>query len=309
MKVCFIGWCGHSGNAYRSLRTRADAVFVGAAPGGGGEVLSPKAAPGVPRFDDYREMLDRTAPDLAVVSPIFGLTASVSTACAARGIDVFSEKPVAGTEKELDALHDAVDRSGIRFCAMHFLRYDPAFYEGAALVRGGAIGEVKLITAQKSYVFGTRPGWYADRNLYGGTIPWVGIHAIDWIRAFTGKKFLSVTAVQSGSPEMAALCQYELEGGVHAAISLDYYRPKTAPSHGDDRVRAVGTEGVLEVRGGEVILMNADGCRTWKPAAAPDLTLEFIDGKEPLEKEEIFELTRVALRSRQAADTGKKELL
>ena len=299
MKICFIGACGHSAQAYRYLNTRQDAEFVGFAPGSSHETKLPKFAENMPYFADYKEMLDTAEPDLAVVSPVFGLTASVILECAKRKIHVFSEKPVATTLEDLEAVERVVQESGIRFCAMHYLRYDPAFYEGARLVKSGAIGDVKLITAQKSYKYGTRPAWYADPALYGGTIPWVGIHAIDWMYHFTGKRFLSVTTQKVG--EMAALCQFTMEDGIIGSMNLDFYRPQGAATHGDDRVRCVGTAGVLEVQGGRLTLITAEETRGIQPEPAPELLEEFLAGKG-IPAEEIFYLTRVALISR---DGGK----
>ena len=296
MKICFIGACGHSNQAYKYLKTRQDAEFAGFAPGSGHETKVPKFAENMPFFADYQRMLGEVKPDLAVVSPVFGLTASVIVECAKRNIDVFSEKPVATTLEDLDKVESAVKDSGIRFCAMHYLRYDPAFYTGAKLVKSGAIGEVKLITAQKSYKYGTRPEWYQDPDLYGGTIPWVGIHAIDWIYHFTGKRFLSVATQKAG--EMAAVCQFSLEGGAIGAMNLDFYRPAGAASHGDDRVRCVGTEGVLEVQGGKITLISPTETREIQPEPAPELLEEFLAGGA-IPPEELFYLTRVALIARE----------
>lgn len=303
MKICFIGACGHSKQAYKYLKTRADAAFVGMAPESEHEGLAASFDPSIPFYGDWRAMLDEVRPDLAVVSPVFGHTGRVIIECAKRGIDVFAEKPVAATLEELGEVEAAVRESGIRFCAMHYLRYAPAFYHGAKLVRSGAIGEVRMATAQKSYRYGTRPAWYHDSALYGGTIPWVGIHAIDWIWHFTGKRFLSVsTRVVGRDPEMAALCQFEMEDGLIAAMNLDFYRPKTAPTHGDDRIRCVGTRGVLEVRGGEILLINGEGEQILRPTEAPELLEEFLDGGETIAPEEIFTLTRVAIVARNAAN-------
>jgi predicted dehydrogenase len=251
-------------------------------------------------------MLDETHPDLVILSPVFGLTGRWIIECAKRGIDVFSEKPVASSREELAAVREAVKRSGIRFGAMHFLRYAPAFYHAGKLVRQGAIGEVKLVNAQKSYKYGTRPDWYADRALYGGTIPWVGIHGVDWIAQFTGKRFLSATALSVGTdPEMAALCQFTLEDNIIAAVNLDFYRPAGAPTHGDDRIRCAGTEGVLEVRDGRVILTDKNGVTEYAPKSAPMLASEFLLGHPCVSPEEIFAVTEAAIAARDSADTGK----
>ncbi|MBQ9086698.1 MAG: Gfo/Idh/MocA family oxidoreductase [Clostridia bacterium] len=307
MKVCLIGVCGHVRQAMRVLRKRENVILCGIAPGSIQEGRVADFDPTIPFYEDYRVMLDEVKPDLAVVSPVFGLTGEVILACAQRRASVFSEKPVATTLSQLEQVERAVRENGIRFCAMHYLRYTPAFYEGARMVAEGAIGELRMITAQKSYRYGIRPQWYGERSLYGGTIPWVGIHAIDWIYHFSGKRFLTVRARSVGkNPEMAALCQFELEGDVMASMNLDYYRPDSAPTHGDDRIRCVGTEGVLEIRECRIDWMNGQTRQILEPVDAPELLTEFLDGKDPISPEEIFYLTRVALLTREAADTKQE---
>lgn len=108
---------------------------------------------------------------------------------------------------------------------------------------------------------------------------------------------------------MAALCQFEMEDGVIAAMNLDYYRPAQAPSHGDDRVRCAGTKGVLEVRDNKVLLMNEKGNQVFEPEECPDLLEEFLACKDPIPMDEIFHLTRTAIAAREAADTGKKIMI
>lgn len=306
MKICFIGACGHTKQAYRYLKTRSDVELCGVAPYSPDEGMSASFAPEIPFFADAEAMLDAVRPDFAVVSPVFGLTADAIILAASKGVGVFSEKPVASSITELNRLEEVVKSAGIPFCAMHYLRFSPDFYLGAEMVRRGDIGDVRMVTAQKSYRYGKRPVWYGDRRLYGGTIPWVGIHAIDWIYHFTGLPFETVSALQIGKdPEMAALCQFTLEGGVIASVNLDFYRPKTAPTHGDDRIRCVGTKGVIEICGGNVELINHSGVTRYTPTDAPNLLGEFLDGRAPISKEEIFYLTRVALTARDAADRGE----
>lgn len=306
MKVCIIGACGHTRQAHRYLKGRDNVTLCGIAPESEHEALAHSFDPDMPFYTDYKKMLDKERPDLAVVSPVFCHTGRVIIECANRGIDVFAEKPVASSLDELAAVEAAVRDSGIRFSAMHYLRYAPAFYHGARMVREGRIGEVKMVSAQKSYKLGVRPAWYGDRELYGGTIPWVGIHAIDWIYNFTGKKFLSVNASSDGgSPERAALCQFEMEGDVIASASIDYYRPVEAPTHGDDRIRCVGTRGVIEIRDDRIILIDEGGARTIIPDAAPELLEEFLSGDKAIGPDEIFYLTRVAILARESAYTRK----
>lgn len=310
MKVCFIGGCGHWWDAYEYLRTRDDVVFCGFAPASEHEERTESIAQDVPFFADYRAMLDETRPDLAVVSPVYGLTGRINIECAERGINIFSEKPIATSAEELAALREAVERNGVRLGAMHYLRTHPAFWLAARMVRAGVIGQVRMITAQKSYKYGTRPAWYSDRELYGGTILWVGVHAIDWVAHFSGKRFLNATARSVGeNPEMAALCQFTLQDGVIANVNIDFYRPSGAPTHGDDRVRCVGTDGVIEVMGGKITLTTSDSTTTVEPDGAPDLLGDFLGGGDVLTMDEVFHIAAAGIAARDSADRGKTEII
>lgn len=308
MRICLIGSCGHTYHAYCEMKECKDAQFVGVAPGSEHENIEALKMYETDIFPDYKQMIEETKPDIAVVSPVFGLTGRIIKYCAERKIDVFAEKPIAGSLTELEEVERAVKENRIRLSAMHFLRFAPAFYQAQKLVEQGAIGEVRLITAQKSYKYGVRPAWYQDRELYTGTIPWVGIHAIDWVYFFGRKKFLSVRALHQGQPEMTALCQFELEDQLFASVNIDFLRPKTAPTHGDDRVRVVGTKGVIEVFRDRYVLINENGISEQCSECldkAPKLAYDFLLGQEEITPEEIFMLTRVALTARESADTGR----
>lgn len=309
MKICFVGCSGHAEHTYEEMKTCENAQFVGIAPGSTHENVSAWEKRGLQVYDAWETMLEKTQPDVAVVSPVFGLTGKYIIACARRGIDVFAEKPIAASFEELAEVEKAVSESGIHFSAMHYLRYEPTFYHAAKLVREGGIGEIRMMTAQKSYKYGTRPQWYNDRSLFTGTIPWVGMHAFDWLYAFSGKKFLSVNAIHSGNPEQTALCQFRMEDGVMAAVNIDYCRPNAAPTHADDRLRIVGSEGIIEVQRSKYTVITANEVREFLPMPAPKLALDFLNGTEEVTAQEAFYLTKVALAAREAADKNKEIVL
>ncbi len=272
-------------------------------------------------YADYRELLDLPDIDAVSICGPFQLHASMSIEALERGLHVFCEKPVATTIESLAQLTDACSKSdGCHFGAMMGLRYDPAFYTAWQAVKNGAIGEVRLMQAQKSYKLGKRPEYYTRRETYGGTIPWVGSHAIDWIYWFSGARFRSVSAVQSrrfnngnGDLEISAQCQFELEGEISASVSLDYLRPGTASSHGDDRIRAAGTQGVIEVRQGKVFLTNqeTDGEQQVPTKCDRQVFSDFVNhiltGTESLlPTDDIFTVTEASLLAQKSADEGRR---
>ncbi|HSD38367.1 MAG TPA: Gfo/Idh/MocA family oxidoreductase [Rhodocyclaceae bacterium] len=323
LRVCIIGGSGH----YRYVLEGLDehARLVGFAPGSDGEDISKLAAAIADRnidagaFEDWQSMLDNCQPDVVAVNCHFGDHAEINVACLQRGLHVFSEKPVATTLEDLAAVREAHRASGKCFSAMFGIRYKPWFLAAHAAVKSGRIGEIRLIQVQKSYKLGTRPTFFANRKTYGGTIPWVGSHAIDWVRWISGEEFKSVFAVQSsqhnhdnGQLEVSAQCQFTLGKEICASVSIDYLRPATANSHDDDRIRIVGTEGVLEVREKNVLLIDGktEGVQVLDLPPEKSIFTQFIDevcgsGKCMISADDAFAITRASLLARQSADAGK----
>ncbi len=272
-------------------------------------------------FSDYRQLLDEADIEVVCIAGPFELHTPMCLEAFRRGVHVFCEKPVSITLAELEELKAGFYASGgAQLSAMMGLRYDPAFYTAWELVRNGAIGEVRLLNAQKSYKLGWRPGYYHQRQTYGGTIPWVGSHAIDWVHWFSQASFQSVRASQSrianrgnGSLEVSAQCQFRLAGEILASVSIDYLRPESAPTHGDDRLRVVGTGGVVEVREGRVFLIQeAEAGESEIPTHCERQVfsdfLDQVDGRQAalLSADDIFTVTEACLRAQQSADEERE---
>lgn len=328
-KVCFVGACGHSGSAMAPIANHPELFSVPAvSPGAPGVVLTglvkrliDKGLPSPKVYDDYREMLDKEQPDILVVDAYFCDHAEMSIEGLKRGIHVYCEKPAATTLEDLDrleAVYREAKEKGVHFAYMLTTRYDPWFYTAYQAVQQGAIGEIRMLNGQKSYKAGKRGPLFHKRETYGGTIPWVGIHALDWVLWFSGKRVKAVSAVQSsmannhnGTMEATAICLFQLEDEVVAHINIDYLRPQTAETHGDDRIRIAGTKGVIEVRGGKVYLINgeAEGQRELPLLQPPQIFEDFaasLEGKPSLiTAEQSLYFTRVCLTAQKAADTGE----
>jgi len=323
--VGMIGSRGHYRNVLRELETTPGTLVVGLADGG--DSIAPIAewcrehrhTPET--FPDHRAMLDRAKPNMVVVCGPFESHAAMCIDAIERGVHVLTEKPAALTLDDLDRLRAACDRNpSVHLAGMMFSRYDPGFFTAKRLIDSGTIGEVRLIDARKSYKLGKRDAYYHARETYGGTIPWVGSHAIDWVMWLGGgHKFKKVYATHStrenggnGTMERSALCHFTLGGERAASVSIDVFRPATAPTHGDDWVRVVGTAGVLEARPNEVKLINEsnDGSKPVPVACDRQFLRDFIDHAEGRDKASIdakstLDLTRACLLARQSADEGR----
>lgn len=324
--LAILGSQGHIGDVLRELPGVPEFRLTAISPAGQSEPFD-----GVTRFcaersiapavhTDWRTLLDRDRPDAVVVCGPFELHAEMCIAAIERGIHVLTEKPAALTETDYHRLKAAAEaHPHVHLAAMMKSRFDPGFFAAHRLVSSGAIGDLRLLEARKSYKLGTRPGYYHDRATYGGTIPWVGSHAVDWVLWLAGSaRPVTVFAAHSGqhnaangTMERSALLHLTLEGGRFASVAIDYFRPPTAPTHGDDYIRAVGSRGVLEARPGSLHLINDEhnGPLEVTPPERTQLRdfFDHITGERPsiTHTSQTLHLTETCLLALRSADTGQ----
>src|SRR5690606_21796377 len=178
------------------------------------------------------------------------------------GVPVVSDKPIATTWQQYDRLVALAKKTDAPLVTEFDMRVAAPFMAAHQAVKRGAIGRLVLATGQKSYRFGHRPSWFGRRDQFGGLMLWVASHAIDFLSFCSGATYKRVIGVQGNLskpdyPEMEDHCvaMFELDGGAHAVVHADYLRPDGAPTHGDDRLRLVGTDGVIEIRRGRCELI------------------------------------------------------
>ncbi|MCZ6636288.1 MAG: Gfo/Idh/MocA family oxidoreductase, partial [bacterium] len=280
---------------------------------------SPAFTPDTTVYETYQEMLAQEDLDLVSTCRPFSLNAEVTVAAAEKGIHIASEKPLATTEADLDAIEQAVKKNGVRLTPMFSLRLSPVFRAAKQAVAEGLIGEPILATGQKSYQFGNRAPHFKTRETYGGTIPWVAIHAIDFVRWVSGLEYTQVAALHGNlaHPDYPG-CEdhggilFQLSNGGTAMVNLDYLRPTSAPGHGDDRLRIAGSEGVIEVCDCATrvhLIRNGEAPRD---LLLPDEMDYLVDlhaeltgqGEHIIGPDEGIKITRICLKAREAADTG-----
>lgn len=312
MKICIIGSAGHWSYAQNELPHH---TVVGISPGFAGESMESvqrqlhQKGIDVPIIEDWHTFLGQVT--LAIVCTRFDLNAEITAEFLRHNVYVFSEKPLAITKTQLSMLEQAQAKSKAFVCAMFGIRGEAWFVTLREAVK--SLGKVRLIHAQKSYRMGNRPAYYRKQATFGGIIPWVAIHAIDWIfvlcggAPFTSIQGRSNAAYNNGHGEMdvTAVCQFEMKGGILASVTADFLRPMTAPTHDDDRVRVVCTEGVAEYAGGHVTIIDKTGMRELPLLPPEDVfaqMLRRIEGETVgISPEDSFYITRIALTARDDA--------
>lgn len=324
MNIGIYGNLGHSAMTIHQGQSLEDISFVGYCPATPEENLSTLekgfAQYGLsPQRTETIEELLQLPLDILVVDNLFGQHADITIHALEQGLHVFCEKPLATTLEDLERVRRTQEKSQKELWGMYTLRYEPGLYTMRQWIKQGEIGDIRMITCQKSYRFGTRPAFYKDSDLYGGTLPWVAIHGIDAIQYLYPEKTHTIYAMQSrkenrnhGNMEMTTTSNFLMENEVLALVHTDFYRPENAPTHGDDRVRVAGTRGVIEYQGGKVHLIspNNDGVRPLELLTPPFLFQDFIrcirTGEQTqLNTETSLEITRLALLARESATTKK----
>lgn len=325
MKVGIVGSCGHNSSVTRVAEVSREFTICGVCPGPEEKscdnllARARKSNPDVKLYSGYEMLLKEEKPDILVITAYCGFHARIAMECIRQGIHIFTEKPAATTLPELDELERAYwGQERVKLSAMMLSRYHSAFQAVKNAVRAGKIGELRMLSAQKSYQFGSRGGMYENPEFYGGTIPWVGSHAVDWIYWLSGLKFRQIYARESrignrgiGELETTAVCTFELEKEVLAVCTLDLLRPAGAGGHGDDRIRLVGEKGVLEVADGQALLIDEEGIRPLEGEGNKSAFLEFIKEiqgmpSEAVRAEEVFTVTRACLLARESAKKGER---
>ena len=218
---------------------------------------------GAAHYASHDELLDAARPDGAIVAVPTGLHAEVGIACAARGVHMLMEKPIADTLDAGRRLVAAAEAAGVRLAVGHHRRFDPAVEGARACIRGGAIGTLLAVSATWAV---RKPAAYFDlewrREPGGGPVLINLIHDIDCLRTICGE--IERVYAESGrvgrgyAVEDTAAIVMRLAGGALCTITASDATPSPwsweaatgenpdVAATGEDCMRFFGAAGALE---------------------------------------------------------------
>jgi predicted dehydrogenase len=195
------------------------------------------AGTGIPGFDDHRDMLRSCPADIACVLTPAASHEPVVLDCAAAGVNVLCEKPIAPSLEAAERMRAACEAAAVRFCYGASYRYLPAIRAARELIREGAIGRVQLM---REDVVGGKgaANWRALPDSHypaggpGGSGMGLmdhGIHLIDVFRWFTGREVIRVNGRGnlSGAAPRTEYLHMDFDGG---AAGLLVYNDATFPA-------------------------------------------------------------------------------
>lgn len=214
-------------------------------------------------YTDYRQMLAETQPDVAVIlTPPF-LHAQVAIDCLQAGCHVLTEKPMALQVAEADAMVETAQRSKRLLAVMLQHRFRPEVIAARKLLHEGVIGTVQRVELTAVW---TRPTSYYKMAAWratwagegGGVLTNQASHNLDVlchlvgspVRVFAWTRRLLHKHIET---EDTVQAMAEWSNGAMGSIHIS-----TAEADDDERLKIVGTRGILEIGRGTLQAQTLD---------------------------------------------------
>ncbi len=216
--------------------------------------------PGLPEVTDKRALLDDPGIHLIVTAAIPSQRAEIAIEAMRHGKDVLCDKPGVTDHAQLQRVQDAVKETGRIFSICFSERMVvPSVGKALEFVRQGAIGRVIQTLGMGPHRLNPsiRPGWFFDKQNYGGILVDIASHQIDQFLTFTASDEARIESAMFGHygtqtpahfQDFGEIVLASATNGSRGYIRVDWFTPDGLPTWGDGRLFVLGTEGSIEVR-------------------------------------------------------------
>jgi predicted dehydrogenase len=204
------------------------------------------------------ELLDDPTIELVVCAGIPSERGPLAIRAMRAGKDVMVDKPGVTSFEQLAAVEHAVAETGRIFSVCFSERFIvPSTIVAGKLIADGAIGRIVQTLGLGPHRLNRaiRPGWFFDKQYFGGILTDIASHQIDQFLHFTGSQDAEIVASGVGHFGSADLPDFEDFGEVllrsdraSGYIRVDWFTADGLPTWGDGRLTILGTEGTIELR-------------------------------------------------------------
>ncbi|WP_224270998.1 Gfo/Idh/MocA family protein [Haloprofundus salinisoli] len=266
-------------------------------------------------YTSTEKMLDDAALDIVDVCSPTPTHRSVVEAAAARGLDVFCEKPLADTLVDAQAIADVVDETGISCMVGHVVCFFQQYEQIKQVVDNGGIGTPGVARARRLSEFPAwgHGNWYADRDQSGGALVDFAIHDFYYLRWIFGdidRVFARSNVWDHGEHAHATL---RFENGAVGYVEASWGLPEGQGLTSEHEF--AGDNGVVEIdrSAAAVTIRDTDGTKISNPVRANGYQRQFetfLENREtgiepPATIEDSIEALRISLAAKQSVETGK----
>ena len=224
---------------------------------------------GCAAFDDTEALLDQGVDAVTIAAPTH-LHRDIAIACAARGIHIMVEKPIASTVEESRAIVAAARRAGVTLMVGHVERFNPAVQSIKRAIKDQDILSIAI----------TRVGPFPPRMSNVGVVIDLAVHDIDLIRWFTESEIVEIqpqTSSAVAEREDIALLQFRTASGVLAHINTNWLTPFKA------RTVHVATRDKYLI--GDLLTLQVTECFGFQPDGSYSMRHLSVGYAEPLRSE------------------------
>ena len=246
----------------------------------------------IPRaYGSYEELLATDDVDAVYVSLPNTLHCPWSIRAMEAGKHVLCEKPLSRSSAEVEEAYDVAERTGRLFLEAFMYRHNPQTARLVELVRGGAIGELRLVRSVFSYSLYDTDNIRLRTDVDGGSLMDVGCYCVSGSRLLAGEpeSVFGQAFVGPTGTDWVFTGSLRFPGGVLAQFDCG-----TALTNRDE-LEAIGSDGSL-------FLDDPWHCRR------PVIELRREDGVERIELEPV-DSYRLELENLADAIAGEAPLL
>lgn len=218
---------------------------------------------GVPGYTDYRELLAQPGLQAVVVAVSDQFHREPCELAAAKGLDIFLEKPIATTQGDAEAIVAATDKAGVKLMVNHTLHYEPRYVAVQRAVADGKLGDIIHVYARRNATT-----WSAKRiEGRAEVVVFHGVHDIGYLEWMLGSTVTRVYAerVSKALTDLGVadtiMATLRFANGAIGLLEQSWALPYPGlPTMLDSQLEVVGTAGAayLELRD-ESVSMLIDG--------------------------------------------------
>jgi predicted dehydrogenase len=149
--------------------------------------------PGIETYASADEMLAKSEANMVTLITPHNTHAELALKCLEAGRHVVSEKPLAITTDECDAMIAAAEKSDVVLSTYHNRHWDGCIMEAAERVGSGVIGDVFRVEAHMGGYGQPRDWWRSSKSISGGVLYDWGVHLIEYSLQIIDSEIAEVT--------------------------------------------------------------------------------------------------------------------
>ena len=145
---------------------------------------------GIPKYNDYQEMVAREKPELVSIATESGPHAEIAIWCIEHRVNCIIEKPIAMSIEDADKIIKAAEKNDVKVSACHQNRFNVAIQELRKAVEDGRFGKLSHgsinVRWNRNHGYYDQAAWRGTWSQDGGCLMNQCIHGIDLLRWMFG---------------------------------------------------------------------------------------------------------------------------